>query len=149
MKLLLAIILAAGLVGCGHNQHGIRVYTPVTSAGADGSSKGGTALLISINGDIPGLSEVPTPMGPIRIDTTVQGQGSRVVLNKKGEVVGTETYPVLAGLNTSEVTRAQGEADKSRIKEAAAGVTGAALSLGAAAAAGPAAQGLVNAIPVP
>lgn len=125
-KIALMLILPA-VCSCGHSQHGIRVYDKVSVSGTHGISEK-TALMLSINADIPGLQEIPTPMGPIKIDTSLRVPTTTVVTNAKGEVIGTNTGAIVAGLNTSEVTRAQGEADKSRIKETAAGVTGAALS---------------------
>lgn len=95
-----------------------------------------TADIITINGDVPGLSEVPTPYGPIRI-AQVNGQGQRLIVSGT-TVLGTESYPVLGGLNVTDPIAARGVADRFRAKEFWSGVTGAALSLGTAAVAGPA-----------
>jgi hypothetical protein len=128
----LAALMAAGalvvlaLVGCGHSQHGLRVYTPTTTVTnlPDGSvqSKGGTALLASFNADAPGLKTFRA--GEVQLDfERFEGKVIATTTDKAGKVTVTEK-PIVSGLFTSEVTRAQGEADKSRTDAAGAAGTG-------------------------
>lgn len=91
--------------------------------------------VLIINGDVPGLSEVPTPMGPVRI-AQVSGQNEKLIISGT-TVLGVEKSTILGGLFVTDHVRARGEADKSRIKEVSAGVSGAIVSGAGAALVGP------------
>jgi len=146
--LILGLVVLLSFAGCGHSQHGLRVYTLTTTVTnlPDGSvqTKGGTALLVSFNADAPGLKTFRA--GEVQMDfERFEGKVIATTTDKAGAVTVTER-PIVSGLFTSEVTRAQGEADKSRIKEVSAGVTGAALSLVAAPVAGSSAGAVAGAV---
>lgn len=116
--------------------HGTNKYGPTEK----------TAKVISLNADIPGLSEVPTPYGPIRI-AQVSGQRTRLIVSGTN-VLGTESETILGGLAVTDHVKARGEADRFRIKETSAGVSGG-LATGALLLAVPPAGGALGAIPKP
>lgn len=134
MKTLLLLVPII-LTGCEvlHNP-GIQVYQVVHGTNKYGPSEK-TAKVISINADVPGLSEVPTPYGPIRI-AQVSGQNVVTTTNKDGSVVVSQTT-ILGGLAVTDHVKARGEADRFRIKETSAGVSGALISAAALGAAAP------------
>lgn len=133
--LLLATLL---LTGCAevYWRPGISVKDKVTKAGKYGPVEK-MEEVISINGDVPGLQEVPTRLGPIRI-AQVSGQNSRLIIDAKtGTVLGTETTTTLGGLFVTDHVKARGVADQFRIKEVSAGVSGAIVSGAAMGVVGP------------
>lgn len=148
MKLPIVLLLASLLLftGCEVlHRPGIIVREPVSKIGKYGAYER-MEDVISINADVPGLTEIPTKRGPIRI-AQVSGQNTKLILNKQGALVGTETSTIFGGLSVTDHVTARGAADRFRIKESSAGVTGAALSLIAPAAiAGPAVGPAVSAI---
>jgi len=115
--LIFVIAVAATFSGCEVlHRPGIIVRDKVTVAGKYGPVEK-TADMISLNADIPGLSEIPTPYGPIKI-AQVSGQSTRLIIDPKTKaVLGTETITTLGGLAVTEHVGARGVADRFRIKE--------------------------------
>lgn len=106
-KLLPLLLVPIILTGCGHSQHGIRGYATVT----DVEGKQRSVLLGSINADIPGAKKVSIGETLIEIDPNVSY--TKKTYNATGQVTSEATLP--GGVYVSEVTLAQGQADKSRI----------------------------------
>lgn len=104
MRNSVGLLVAAVLVsGCGVAQHGIRIYESGTRTNKDGTTTTVSRLAVAINGDALNIKRA-------------YSQTAGVEFSEGG------------AFNTSEVTRAQGVADKSRIDGVGAGVTGAILS---------------------
>lgn len=134
------------LTGCEvMHRPGIVVKDRVAFIKPDGTKGEKLQDLITINGDAPGLSEVPTSRGPIKFRDTSQTTVVAVTDPKTG-VTTTTTNTRPGGLYVSEHVAVRGEADKSRAKEFWSGVSGAALSWGAALFAGGFAPGAGGAV---
>lgn len=106
-KFLPLLLVPIILTGCGHSQHGIRGYAVVT----DVEGKQRSVLLGSINADVPGAKRVAIGETVIDIDTTVQY--TKKTYNASGQVTSEASLP--GGVYVTDVTLAQGQADKSRI----------------------------------
>jgi hypothetical protein len=128
MKTIIAALLTVVMLlsGCGHAQHGIRAYAVVK--GKDGTEK--SVLIGSANADFPGAKKAR--LGDVEFDIDPNVTFIREKYDNAGKLVLKETLP--GGIYTSEVTRAQGDADRFRIGAVSTGVSSA-IAAGAAASA--------------
>lgn len=133
MKHILPAILLIGLLsGCEVlHRPGIIVRDPVQKVGKNGTYEKMEDSIV-INGDVPGLSEVPTRHGPIRI-ATVGGRKVITTTDPKTGIVTTSEEQTPGGLYVSGMIAARGAADKSRGDSFWSGVSGTLLSYGLAA----------------
>jgi hypothetical protein len=110
MKYLLLLSLTVMLSAC---MSTMTVYRPGTAStnGEKGSTKKSTAhKALAFSGDITGrfkLRATPTVVEMETFDVPPDApMGQRLVTDKKGNVVGVETFPVVAGYSNSKATDA-------------------------------------------
>jgi hypothetical protein len=102
--------------GCSHLASGPTFYEPVTGVDKNGNPVTRMEKVLALDADISGATiEVRTPSSSLVITSPANGGAvaQRLVLNKKGDaVLGTETTPALATINTSSVVAVKGQATK-------------------------------------
>lgn len=132
---LLLVLILSFLTGCAHQNSGIRYYEPVTKVNKDGNRYQKQELVASIATDMPGVTSLT--VGRLHVEWIGEAMlTEEAVYDRKGNFITKLSQRYLPGFYPSHTIRAQGEATARVVDSSAAGVTGAVISTGGAAAAG-------------